>query len=132
MTNPKDYIKERLVELERSGEINAHIHALLLSRLDSMAATISDHDSVDDAVKCELYGLGIEPGYPSYGEVMVPLTREEALQVFDEGRGSIYAVCPDGTEFELDSREQIAKGDYCFAIEKGHTLTFRPEMEMRL
>lgn len=132
MTNPKEYIKEQLAEMERSNEINPHIHALLLSRLDSMVATISDHDSVADAVKCELCGLGIEPGYQHYGEIMVALTRKEALAVFDEGRGAVFAVCSDGTEFELDSREQIANGDYCFAMEKGHTLTFRPEMEMRL
>lgn len=132
MATVKDHIKERLAELEHSGEINPHIHVLLLSRLDSMVATISDYDSVEEAVKNELYGLGIEPGYQHYGDSMVALTREEALIVFDEGRGAIFALCSDGTEFELESREEIANGDHCFAMEKGHTLTFRPEMEMRL
>lgn len=70
MTNHKNQMKEYLAELKRSGKINPHIHAFLLSRLDSMA-TASGH-------------------------------------------------------------EQIAKGDYCFAMENGHTLMFRPEMEMHL
>ena len=89
-----------------------------------------------DFVKSEAEEAVVEqeeiPSSEVYGEIMVALTRKEALAVFDEGRGAVFAVCSDGTEFELDSREQIANGDYCFAMEKGHTLTFRPEMEMRL
>lgn len=128
----KEMILAGLTEMKDSGKINEPVYALLLTRLDSMTATISDCGSVEETVKCELYGLGLEPGYPYYGDTMVALTREEALTVFEQQSAPVFAVCGDGTEFELERREDIARGDYCFAIEKGHTITFRPEMEMRL
>jgi hypothetical protein len=112
----KDHIIAGLNEMKQSCEINEYVHELLLTRLDSMTAIISGYVSLAEAVNAELYNLDMEPSYTAYGEVMTPVSREEALKLFDSDT-PIYLIYPDDTEGLCEDRREIESGDFCFAVE---------------
>lgn len=112
----KDQITAGLVEMKQAGEINEYVHELLLTRIDSITAIISDCGSLGEAVKSELYGLDMDPGYTAYGEVMTPVSREEALRLYDVGT-PIYRIYPDDNEGLCEDRADIESGDSHYAVE---------------
>ncbi|NLO86915.1 MAG: hypothetical protein GX096_16025 [Clostridiales bacterium] len=112
----KDHIIAGLNEMKQSGEINEYVHELLLTRVDSMTAIISGCGSIAEAINAELYGLDMEPSYTAYGEVMTPVSREEALKLFDSDT-PIYLIYPDNTEGLCEDRGEIENGDFHFAAE---------------
>ena len=109
----KDHIREGLDELRAAGRINKYVHALLLTRTNSLIA--GDCGDFYQTVRNELLGLGMHPDYTAYGEVMTPLSFEKALARFDQNE-AVYFIFEDDTELLCECRSDI-EADGFFAAE---------------
>lgn len=109
-------IVEHLQKMRLADELNPYVHELLLARLDSLATHYDRHGSMEEAIRQEYSHFNMEPGYNGYGQYMIPLSQQEALDQFDH-EGGIYLIYPNDAEGLCDDRAEIVSGQYHYAFE---------------
>ncbi len=107
----------KLADMDKTRELAEKLAFMEENSPNNVALAIIDAQAEIDALPDSLIGLSEMYDYGYTWEEMLPLTKERATQLYEQGV-SVCLLYPDGTEVEADSISQIDGYDGIFGVEK--------------
>lgn len=125
----KEMIVAQIDTQRSNGYFNHYTADLLLANLNECSTKMLESsktnpnmnlkqelDQLGDIFRLILENNHMEHNYKGYGEYMIPLSQEKALEYFDNGY-PIYRIYPDDAEGMVVERSDIESGEYFYAVE---------------
>ncbi len=107
----------KLADMGKTRELAEKLAFMEENSPNNVALAIIDAQAEIDALPDSMIGLSEMYDYGYTWEEMLPLTKERATQLYEQGV-SVCLLYPDGTETEADSISQIDGFDGIFGVEK--------------
>ena len=107
----------KLADMDKTRELAGKLAFMEENSPNNVALAIIDAQAEIDALPDSMIGLSEMYDYGYTWEEMLPLTKERATELYEQGV-SVCLLYPDGTETEADSISQIDGYNGIFGVEK--------------
>lgn len=107
----------KLNDMEKTRELAEHIYYEETEGNQGAALAVIDAQAEIDALPDPMIGLSEMEDYGYTWKMMLPLTKERALELFEHDL-PIYVLHEDGSETTVEDRTQITEHEGIFGIEK--------------
>lgn len=108
----------KLNDMEKTRELAEYIYYEEAEGNQGAALAVIDAQAEIDALPDSMIGLWEMEEYGYTWKEMLPLTRERALELFDDNL-PVYLLHKDGMETTVEDRKQLTGHEGIFGIEKG-------------